>query len=125
MFIPTKEDWTGFSFEEEPEEAICFFTDGSKFNNQVGFGVFSGKLNFFISARLPDYCSVFQAEVRAITEVMRWLKRNVISHLEVIIFCDSQAALKTLGSFGLCSRVVTECLDSLNEMGKFFRIRLV
>ena len=125
VFIPTREDWTGFSFEEEPEEAICFFTDGSKLNNQVGFGVFSRKLNLFISARLPDYCSVFQAEVSAITEVMRWLKRNVITHLEVIVFCDSQAALKALDSFGLCSRVVTECLDSLNEMGKFFRIRLV
>ena len=46
--IPTRDNW-----------AICFFTDGFKLNNQVGFGIFSAKLHLFISARLPDNCSVF------------------------------------------------------------------
>ena len=125
VLIPTRDNWASSPLDEGLEDAICFFTDGSKLNNQVGFGVFSDKLNLSISIRLPDYCSVFQAEVKAITEVMRWLRSNVITQLEVVIFCDSQAALKALESFGLNSRVVKECFESLNEMGRFFHIRLV
>ena len=45
--------------------------------------------------------------------------------VEAIIFCDCQAALKVLESFGVCSRVVMECLESLNDMYNYFHIRLL
>ena len=40
------------------------YIDGSKLDNENG--IYSGKLNLNISLRLPDICSVFQAEVVAI-----------------------------------------------------------
>jgi len=50
--------------------AICFYTDGSKLEGHVGGGVYSEQLDIMKSFRLPDHCSVFQAEVHAIKEAL-------------------------------------------------------
>jgi len=52
--IPDREEWNGF------------YTDGSKLERQVGGGVYSEQLDIRKSFRLPDHCSVFQADVQAI-----------------------------------------------------------
>ena len=69
VHIPTKESWARSSLKEEFKKAIRFFTNGSKLSEST----------FNYSIRTPIYCSVFQAEVKTITEVMHWLKSNVIT----------------------------------------------
>jgi len=54
-------------------DAICFYTDGSKLEGQVSGGVYSEQLDIRKSFRLPDHCSVFQAEVHGIKEAQTCL----------------------------------------------------
>jgi len=103
---PSRENWKSGS--AQISEVIEFFTDGSKLDGKVGAGVFCDKLNVNISVRLPDYCSVYQAEVVAIKEVLSWLKHNAISAVDIAIYVDSQAAIKSLESVSMTSRVALE-----------------
>ena len=46
-----------------PPDILAVYTDGSKLDNGVGSGIYSGRPGLNISLHLPDYCSV---EVMAI-----------------------------------------------------------
>jgi len=61
IFIPTRKDWD--NLPHQFENAVNIYTDGSKLNSQTVGGVFSPELDIKVSFRLPDHCSVFQAEV--------------------------------------------------------------
>jgi len=66
--IPDREEWE--QGRPGTTDAICFFTDGSKLEGQLCGGVHSEQLDIRKSFRLPDHCSVFQAEVDAIKEAL-------------------------------------------------------
>jgi ribonuclease HI len=123
IVIPSREAW--IDGVRTDSGSISFYTDGSKLSDQVGFGVFSQELGLKLSFRLPDHCSVYQAEVLAIKEVADWLGRNVLSTNVVNIFSDSQAAVKSMGSMFLNTITAQNCRASLNEMAKQFKIRLI
>ena len=82
------------------------------------------KLNLSLSFRLPNHCSVFQAEILAIKEVLAWLRENVISSKDICIFSDSQAAIKSLDGVSTNSRTAHDCRSSLLEMAQQFNIHL-
>ena len=73
------------------------------------------------SFRLPQYCSVFQAEIKAIKEAASALLRTE-KYKFVRFFIDSQAAIKALDS-----REITSCLvrDAKNELNKAARNRRI
>ncbi|XP_037943520.1 uncharacterized protein LOC119676353 [Teleopsis dalmanni] len=123
LFIPSRETWKNYSVKSD--NRLNFFTDGSKLDGQVGGGVYCPELDLSMSFRLPDHCSVFQAEVSAILEVSDWLKHNVSSVKFINIFTDSQAAIKSLNSSTFNSRLVLNCLTSLMVMAEYFRIRII
>ena len=64
FLIPSRDDW-GPNTVAHPEH-LDIYTDCSKLDNGVGRGISSGKLDISISLRLPDYCSVVQADVMVI-----------------------------------------------------------
>ncbi|KAH8314606.1 hypothetical protein KR074_010155, partial [Drosophila pseudoananassae] len=81
-----------------PAGSLHIYTDGSKLNGQVGGGFHCERLCLNESFRLPDHCSVFQAEVIAIGEALR--SPALTGNQDTIcIFSDSQAALKALDGF--------------------------
>lgn len=121
--IPSRESW--MMGIPGGEASINFYTDGSKLHEQVGFGVYSEELGLSLARRLPDHCSVYQAEMLAIKEVADWLSCNVLSTTAVNIYSDSQAAVKSLKSMFLKTRSALNCRTSLNEMAKQFDIRLI
>jgi len=100
--LPTREDWE--QGQPGPTEAVNFYTDGSKLNNQVGGGIYSEQLNIRKSFRLPDnirksfrlpdHCSVFQAEVFAIIEALMLLNDANCQNKLINIYSDSQAAIR-------------------------------
>ncbi|XP_060665622.1 uncharacterized protein LOC132797892 [Drosophila nasuta] len=69
------------------------------------------------SYKLPDHCSIFQAEVFAIgkaAELARGLQRD---HTSINIFVDSQAAIRSMHSDVVKSKVVLDsrrAIESLN-----------
>jgi len=69
--IPDKEEWE--QGRPGTTGAICFYTDASKLEGHVGEGVYSEQLDIRKSFRLPDHCSVIQAEVHAIKEAVTCL----------------------------------------------------
>ena len=103
---------------------LNFFTDGSKLEGRVGSGVFCPELDLNISFRLPDYCSVFQAELAVVSEVLKWLMRNITASTTINIFTDSQAAIKSLNSLTIRSKTVRDCLTALMEMANYFQIKI-
>jgi len=96
IFIPTHTDWD--NLPHQFENAVNIYTDGSKLNSQTGGGVFSTELDIKVSFRLPDHCSVFQAEVMAIQEAMSHLVTSDDHDIDIFIFSDSQAALRAFDS---------------------------
>ncbi len=120
--FPSRDDWEKGKVVDN--DTIQFFTDG-KLLGRVGSGVFSHQLDINLAFRLPDYCSVFQAKVIAISEVMDWLRYNTISSRDIVIFTDSQAAIKTLKAPFGTSKVVLDCQSSLREMAEQFNIKLI
>ena len=120
--VPTREEWK--TLPHSMANAINFYTDGSKLNKQVGGGVYSPELEVYESFRLPDHCSVYQAEVLAIKEAMYYLDKLKPATNTVFLFSDSQAALKALDSNTNNSFTIKECRKSLNEMAKHYNISL-
>jgi len=120
IFIPTRTDWD--NLPHQFENAVNIYTDGSKLNSQTGGVVFSPEL---VSFRLPDHCSVFEAEVMAIQEAMTHLDTSVHHDIDIFIFSDSQAALSPLNSYTTNSKTISECRKSFNEMATHLRINLI
>ena len=55
-------------------------------------------MGIYGSLRLPDHCSVYQAEVTSIQEAMMHIEIVKSNTRESYLFSDSQAALKVLDS---------------------------
>lgn len=67
------------------------FTDASKKNDRVGFGIHIPKLNFKFSSRLPNDMEICNAEIAAIHEaIIITVKKKIY---KAIIFCDSLSAI--------------------------------
>ena len=85
-------------------------------NDRVGAAyVFYEVKNFVAeqSFRLPNYCTVFQAEIKAINEAAKRLTLDQ-NYKYVRFFIDSQAAILALESRIITSKLVSETIRSLN-----------
>jgi len=121
--IPDREEWE--QGRPGTTDEICFYTDGSKLEGQVGAGVYSEQLDIRKSFRLPDHCSLFQAEVHAIKEALTCLGNLSLQRGHLNIYIDSQAAIKSIYSTNTNSRTIADCRRSLHEMANHFTISLI
>ena len=93
----------------EHADAVAIFTDGSKSNAGVGFGVASSR--FEHSCRLPDSASIYTAELSGI---LKAVKAIILSDdVNFIIYCDSKSVLESLRIFNPVHPVVLEILEWL------------
>lgn len=89
---------------------LHFYNDGSILDGKVGFGLYGEDLEpRFGNHRLPETSIVYQAEVISITEVAKWLIGNVVTNTGVIIYSDSQVAIRSLEAIFLNSRTSLHC----------------
>ncbi|XP_036320510.1 uncharacterized protein LOC118735019 [Rhagoletis pomonella] len=121
--IPDRKFWSGGAPDDNG--SLHLYTDGSKLDGKVGGGVFSARLGLEICFRLPNHCSVFQAEVAAIQEAVEHLRTREVIYNDIFIYSDSQAALKALDSVTCSSKTVADCRRSLNEMAEQSALHLV
>ena len=100
---------------------LTCFTDGSKMDDKVG-AAFVIKLDDETVSKSSYYLgklsTVFQAEITGITAVCMELLQSEIGNREVMIFCDSQAALLALANPEIKSNVVLECANQLDILGE-------
>lgn len=74
--------------------SIYEYTDGSKTAEGIGTAVFCLKLRHEQSFKLPNYCSMFQAEIDAATKAADLAIENNPPNSQTNIYIDSQAAIK-------------------------------
>ena len=114
MFEPERDVWERGGPDLRPG-SIIFYTDGSKMNNRVGAGVTGPGID--LSVPMGQWPTVFQAEVQAILECSEICLRRKYRHSNICMMSDSQAALKALKSATCTSKLVWECVQSLQTLG--------
>ncbi|XP_055857796.1 uncharacterized protein LOC129920526 [Episyrphus balteatus] len=114
ILIPEREGWDSNSLISE--QGFPFYTDGSKIESGTGDGVFCKPLNIRESYRLPDDCSVFQAEIFAIEKAAELVHKEKLISSEITFFVDSQAAIKALASETIRSKAVLNCRKKINSI---------
>ena len=92
---------------EEHPNSIMVFTDGSKSDAGVGYGVIFPDFNR--SGRLLDQSSIFTAEAYAILVAVKEISSQQRGNY--VIFTDSQSILQALENFNSTHPIVIEILE--------------
>ena len=74
---------------EKGENSAQIYTDGSKLDVAVRIGIYSKSIGIYKSMRLPDHCSVFQAEVSAIRAAVKITVDKNVHKRRIIIISKS------------------------------------
>jgi ribonuclease HI len=78
---------------------------------------------------LGKFATVFQPDIYIyIYAILQCACENIrrdYKHKRILIFSDSQAALKALSSPKVTSRLVAECLDALSELARLNEVTLI
>ncbi len=103
------------------------FTDGSKVGQLTGAGfcvMDNGMEIHRESYTLGSTPTVYQCEVHAIHMACQWISSNLDNPTNIIIYSDSQAALKALSKMTINSKIVANTASELNRLGTTHRIIL-
>ena len=91
------------------QDSIFIYTDGSKANAGVGFGITFP--DFTRSGKLPEQASIFTAECYAILVAIKEIIR--LPNRRFVIFSDSVSVLQALGQFNSVHPIIIEILEWL------------
>ena len=98
------------------KDALIWFTDCSRANSGTGSGIFGLRPNRSFSFPLGKFATVFQIEIYAILQCACENIRRAYKNKRILIFSDSQAALKALSCSKVTSELVAEGLDALSAL---------
>jgi len=120
-------DWDHWKNKDPvfPEDALIWFTDGSKANSGTGSGIFGPRPNRSFSFPLGKFATVFQTEIYAILQCAYENIRRAYKNKQILIFSDSQGALTALSGPKVTSGMVAECLDALSALASLNKVTLV
>jgi ribonuclease HI len=107
-----------------PENALIWFTDGSRVDSGTGSGIFGIRPSRSFSFPLGKYATVFQTKIYAILQCACENIRRAYKHKRILIFSDSQAALRALSNPKVTSERVAECLDALSALACLYEVTL-
>ena len=96
-----------------PEDALVWFTDGSRTESGTGAGIYGVRPNRNFRFTLGKFASGFQTEIYAILHRAYENIRRTYKNKRILIFSDSSAALRVLSSPKVISKLVAECQDAL------------
>lgn len=121
--LRNKKEWNGESTYPLERHTIRWYTDGSKTNEGTGAGVFGPRTKYTES--MGNSPSIFQAEVNAIERCVQFNLSRKYKKRDIAILSDSQAAIRALSSPVISSRMVWNCRQSLNLLGRTNRVSLL
>ena len=111
-------------------QKVCCYTDGSKFQQKVGWGFHINITNDLNDkeiiedcGRLNDESSVFQAEIMAIIKATMAIEK-LTTKVEWHFYCDNQGAVKTLDNPEVNTKLVWDCSKALSELGTRSKVTL-
>ena len=108
-----------------PEDALIWYTDGSRTDSGTGSGIQGLRPNRSYCFPLGKFATVFQTEIHAILQCAYENTRRAYKNRRILIFSDSQAALKALSSPKVTSRLVAECRDALLALASHNEVTLM
>ncbi|KAL1448444.1 hypothetical protein WDU94_012211 [Cyamophila willieti] len=124
VLVRPRSDWEKETGQEILSHAgIKYYTDGSRMNGSSGAGL-CGPGFCRKSESLGTLATVYQAEIFAIIMGARhalkvdWKGRNIT------FFSDSQAALNALKAYHIKSKLVWECIGTLNQLAVHNKVNL-
>ena len=120
--FPSRNYW--LTREKDPNDSISLYTDGSKQDEGVGCGFYIPATKIEKSYKLPNDCSIFQAEIAAILMSVKHLIGNAENE-KINIYIDSQAAIKALEKLTYNSKIVLECRKKLDILSEKNEITLI
>lgn len=105
------------------DHTIKWYTDGSKISCGTGAGVYGPRTKYHVA--MGKNATIYQAELFALDQCLQMnLDRNYRSR-DIAIMSDSQAALRSLTSFVITSKMALECRTKLNELSRLNKVTLV
>jgi len=107
-----------------PEDALIWFTGGSRANLGTGSGIFGLRPKRSLSFPLGKFETVFQTEIYAILQCACENIRRAYKNKRILIFSDSQAALTALSGPKVTSGLAAECLDALSVLASLNDVTL-
>ena len=113
--------------EQIDDPDIMVYTDGSKMEDRTGAGWAACHGDYIIaedSTYLGKQATVFQSEVVAIEQALRWITANCDKGTKVHIQSDSQSALQAIMNPVSDSKVVNACKSLLKQAKENQRIAL-
>ncbi|KAJ8918179.1 hypothetical protein NQ315_014045 [Exocentrus adspersus] len=122
MLLPGRDEWKRTNLLRADS---CWYADGSKTPEGAGAGVYSIRPRVEIADSFGQYVTVFQAEMHVIELCGRELEKRGPNRRSIKIFCDSQAALKALGSYRCTPKAVWNCQQTLSRVGRTNTLTLV
>jgi ribonuclease HI len=108
-----------------PEDALIWFTDGSRADSGTGSGIFGLRPNRSFSFPLGKLATVFQTEIYAILQYACENIRRAYKNKRILILSDSRVALKALSSPKVTSGLVAEYLDSLSALASLNEVTFI
>lgn len=129
VIIRERETWDD---ETKDLEAIRWYSDGSKRDGRTAAGIFCPDIKphensegLTRNIRLNDDATIAQAELIAIDQCARYCNINRIRNKNIIIYSDSQAAIKALKKKTIQSRTVKRVNQNLNSTAAHNNVYLV
>jgi ribonuclease HI len=107
-----------------PKDALIWFTDGSRADSGTGSGIFGLRPKGTLSFPLGKFTS-FQTEVYAILQCAWENLQRAYRNKRILIFSDSQAALRALSGPKVTSELVVECLNALFALTGLNEVTLI
>jgi ribonuclease HI len=108
-----------------PEDVLVWYTDDSRTDSGTGSGIQGLRPNRGYCFPLGKYATVFQTEIYAILQCAYENMRRAYRNKQILIFSDSQAALKALSGPKGTSRLIAECLDALTVLADLTEVTLI
>ena len=106
---------------------LTAWTDGSRFKDQAGAGIFIQVPNdedVEVSIRLDNFCTVYQCEIFAIYSACQIILQKGYEEEEVTIMVDSQAAILSLSANTIESQMVLQTWNILQELASQYQVTI-
>lgn len=114
--INERSNWNQGLFIEK--NINCWYSDGSKRDERVAFGVYNPIRDLVLEARISNHGTIMQAEMKGIEECARRSKELNVRGGKVLILSDSQAAIKALRNVKVTTATTWACIQELNMLSK-------
>lgn len=95
----------------------CWYTDGSVRDGRAALGIANLAKGIFHNMRLSNHGTIMQAEVMGINVCAKICLEKMYINKQIVILCDSQAAIKSLNNSFITKKTTKECIDNLNKLG--------